>query len=152
MMRLAVLLAALGAMAACRSVPLLPPSNFAEPGWTIRQGQTVWRTGQDAPELAGELLVATHRDGRSLVQFTKTPLPFVVAQTTTNSWQVDFVAKNKTYSGRGAPPVRVIWLHLARSLDGNPPPKPFVFEKIPEAGWKLENRATGEMISGYLAR
>ena len=152
MMRYAVLLAAIGTLSACRTVPLFPPSNFAEPGWTVRQGQAVWRTGQHSPELAGEVLVATHRDGRTLVQFTKTPLPFVVAQTTTNSWQVDFVPKNKTYSGRGEPPLRVIWLHLARSLDGNSPPKPFVFQKTTEAGWTLENRATGEMISGYLAR
>lgn len=149
-MRIAVLLAALGTLAACRTVPPLPPSNFAEPGWTVRQGQAVWRTGQNSPELAGELLVAAHHDGRTLVQFTKTPLPFVVAQTTTNSWQVDFVPKNKTYSGRGEPPARVIWLHLASSLKGEPPPKPFVFEKTPDAGWKLENRATGAMISGYL--
>jgi hypothetical protein len=84
------------------------------------------------------------------VQFTKTPLPFVVAQTTTNSWQVDFVLKNKTYSGRGESPTRVIWLHLARSLEGDPPPRPLVFEQKPQAGWTLENRATGEQISGYL--
>jgi hypothetical protein len=151
MPRLALLLAALGALAACRTVPSLPPANFAEPGWTVRQGQAVWRLGKDTPELAGELLVATNRDGRTLVQFTKTPVPFVVAQTTAHAWQVDFVPKNKTYSGRGDPPARVLWLHLARSLDGSPPPKPFAFEKRPEAGWRLENRATGELISGYLA-
>src|SRR5262249_49980619 len=103
-------------------------------------------------ELAGELLVATHQDGRSLVQFTKTPLPFVVAQSTTNSWQIAFVPKNKTYSGHGEPPVRVIWLHLPRCLNGTPPPKPLVFERALGSGWKLENRVTGEMVTGYLAR
>ena len=30
----------------------------------------------------------------------KTPLPFVVAQTTTNSWQIHFVPNNRTYSAR----------------------------------------------------
>lgn len=150
--RFAVLLTAIAMMAACRTVPPLPPANFAEPGWTVRQGQAIWRTGTDAPELAGEVLVATHPDGRSMVQFTKTFLPFVIALRTTNSWQVDFVGKNRTYSGRGEPPARVIWLHLARSLHGTPPPTPFVFAETPEAGWTLVNRLTGEMISGYLAR
>src|SRR5262245_20033091 len=122
-----------GLMAACRSLPPLPPANFSEPGWTVRQGQAVWRAHGHSPELAGELLVASHRDGRTLVQFTKGPLPFVVAQTTTNSWQVDFVPKNKTCSGRGRPPARVIWLHLARSLDGSPPPEPFVFQQTTQS-------------------
>ena len=88
----------------CHTVPPLPPVNLTEPGWTVLQGQAVWRTKKDAPEIAGELFVATNPDGRSFVQFTKTPLPFVVAQTTTNSWQIHFVPNDKTYSGRGKVP------------------------------------------------
>src|SRR2546430_5175382 len=51
-----------------------PPLNLAEVGWKVRKGEAVWRSGPGAPELAGELLVATHPDGRALVQFTRSPL------------------------------------------------------------------------------
>ena len=145
-----MLLAALGGLAGCRSLAPLPPVNLGEPGWNVRQGQAVWRTGKKAPELAGEVMVASHEDGRALVQFTKTPLPFVVAQTTTNSWQVDFIPNNRRYSGLGFPPTRLIWLHLLPCLSGARPLKPLVFQRTGDHEWKLENRATGEMISGYL--
>src|SRR5439155_15039375 len=62
---------------ACRMLPPLPSVNLAEPGWTVHEGQAIWRPKRDAPEIAGEILVATHQDGRALVQFTKTPFPFV---------------------------------------------------------------------------
>jgi len=87
-------------LAGCQTIPALPPVNLSEPGWTIHEGQAVWRSKKDAPEIAGELLVAVNPDGRSFVQFTKTPLPFIVAQTTINSWQIHFVPNNRTYSAR----------------------------------------------------
>jgi len=34
----------------------LPPVSLSEPGWTIRQGQAVWRRYHDTPDIAGELL------------------------------------------------------------------------------------------------
>ena len=55
----------------------------------ICEGQAVWRPKIEAPEIAGELLVATHRNGETFLQFTKTPLPFVVARITTNRWLIE---------------------------------------------------------------
>src|SRR4051812_8798025 len=81
----------------CQTARPLPPVNLAEGDWTTRQGQAVWRPGKAAPEIAGDLIVATRTGGSSLVQFTKTPLPLVVAQSTTNSWQIHIVPNNKTY-------------------------------------------------------
>src|SRR2546422_5254946 len=60
---------------ACRTVPPLAPANLSEPGWTMREGQAVWRPKTEGPEIAGELLVAIHRTGETYLQFTKTPLP-----------------------------------------------------------------------------
>src|SRR5256885_14903702 len=69
------------AFVGCQSASTsLPPVNLSEPGWTIRQGQAVWRPNRGPLEIAGELLVATRSDGCSVVQFTKTPLPFLVAR------------------------------------------------------------------------
>jgi hypothetical protein len=134
----------------CQTAHPLPPVNLAEGDWTTRQGQAVWRQRKAAPEIAGELIVATRSDGSSLVQFTKTPLPLVVAQSTSNSWQIQIVPNNKTYSGRGAPPSRLVWLHLPRCLAGLPPPKHWQWQPLENNGWRLSNQATGEFLEGYL--
>src|SRR5262245_37114433 len=109
--------------AGCHLVPPLPAVNLSEPGWRVREGQAVWRAKRDAPEIAGEILVATRPDGRAFVQFTKTPFPFMIAQTTTNTWQAEMPTQNRLYSGRGKPPTRLIWLYLPRVLSGAAPPQ-----------------------------
>ena len=146
---LGICLAFVICVAGCGTVPI-PSANLSEPGWTTRQGQVVWREKKDAPEIAGDLIVAANPDGCSFVQFTKTPLPFVVAQSTADAWRIQFVPFNKTYSGRGAPPARLIWFYLPRCLGGLPPPKPWTWQPLPNNGWHLENRNSGEFLEGYL--
>jgi hypothetical protein len=148
--RWSLLMAAFVLLAGCQTVPPLAPLDVNEPGWIVRQGQAVWRAGRNHPEIAGELLLATHRDGRSLVQFTKTPFPIVIARTVNDRWQIEFAPKHRTLSGTGKPPPRFIWLHLADCLSG---------EKQPPANWSLlfregdrwafENRSNGERLEGY---
>jgi|SRR5207249_935810 len=139
-------------MASCLTNPPLAPVSFSGPGWTVRQGQAVWRSKSGAPEIAGELLVAAHRDGRAVIQFTKTPLPFLVVQTTSNRWQMEFVADNKTYSGRGRPPSELAWLQLPRCLAGTAPSTPWNWEVFEGDRWRLENKSTGESLEGYLTQ
>src|SRR5687768_6419551 len=79
-MRLAVLCAGMAALNGCRTPANLPAVDLAQPGWQVRQGQAVWTTGVSGPELAGELLWATHPDGRFVLQFLKTPITMVEAQ------------------------------------------------------------------------
>jgi hypothetical protein len=106
------------ALSGCGTLPRLAAVNLGEPGWARWEGQAVWRAKRAAPEIAGEILVATHSDGRTFVQFTKTPFPLVVAQSTTNAWQIESPGQNKRYSGRGQPPQRLIWFQLAAALLG----------------------------------
>lgn len=134
----------------CQTAAPLPPLDFKEPGWKIRQGQAVWKPKREAPELAGEILIAFNSDGRTAVQFTKTPFPFVVARTTSATWQLEIPAKNKRYSGHGKPPVRAGWLFLAQSIEGTPPPLPWKFQKLEDSNWRLENTKTGEVIEGFV--
>lgn len=134
----------------CVSVPRLPPVNLSEPGWKVYQGQAVWRSKKDAPELVGELVVATNPDGRSFVQFTKTPLPFFVAQTTSNSWQFEVVPQHKIYSYRGRPPARLLWPNLPARLSGAPPPKNWHWQRLENGSFRFQNSATGESLEGYL--
>src|SRR5579872_919417 len=139
-----VLLSLLLCGSGCHSIQTLPAVNLFDHGWVTRQGQAVWRPKKEGPEIAGELLVATNPDGRSFVQFTKTPLPFVVAQSTASSWQIQFVPNNKTYSGRGTPPSRLVWLWLPRVLSGSSPPKSWSWRRLEGDRWRLENPRTGE--------
>jgi len=136
-------------LAACQTAPF-PPTNLTQPGWKIQQGQAVWRAKKGAPEIAGELLLATNPDGRTAVQFTKTPFPFVIAQTTPHSWQLEIPAQNKKYSYRGKPPARISWFHLPAALKGDALPNPWFFSKPRNENWRLENRKTGETIEGFL--
>jgi hypothetical protein len=134
---------------ACRTTPL-PPINLQEPGWTVREGQALWKRNKTAPELAGELLVATSRDGRSFVQFTKTPFPMIIGQRTTNHWQIEIPIQNKRFSGPGSPPKRLIWLYLPGLLAGESSPKGWSWNLLADKSWRLENSRTGEAVQGYL--
>jgi hypothetical protein len=134
----------------CGTTMSLPPVNLSEPGWTLRQGQALWRSHRDAPEIAGEILLATNSYGRTVLEFTKTPLPFVSVQTSGDSWQIEFVPQQRVFSGKGTPAPRLLWVHLARSLNGAKPPEPLRFERSEDHGWRLENPQNGETISGFL--
>src|SRR5687767_7740505 len=94
------------ALTACRTIPDLPRANLSEPGWTVHQGQALWTPKRNATEIAGELVVATRSDGRTLLQFIKTPFPLVIAQTTSNLWQIEIPPQNRVVAGRGTPPSR----------------------------------------------
>jgi len=145
-------IAALAALAlcGCRSLPLHPPIDLSGPGWIVREGQAVWRPRAGADGVAGDLVVATHPDGRSVVQFTKTPLPFLVAQRTAEGWQAQFIPRNKTYSGRGEPPARLLWLHLPEALARGSAGNGFRFTTNATGGWRFERITSGESLEGYL--
>jgi hypothetical protein len=134
----------------CATTPVVPPADLSQPGWTTRQGQAVWRPGKAAPELAGDLVVATRDDGSCFIQFTKTPLPLVTAEATTNAWRLYIAPTDMTRSGGGDVPLRVVWFCLPRCLAHLSPGKAWSWQTLPDNGWKLTNPATGEFLEGYL--
>ena len=142
-------MALLFAASGCQTLAPLPAVNLKEPGWTVREGQAVWRSSRSAPEIAGELLVATQTDGASFVQFTKAPFPLMIARTTASGWEIEVPTQNQRYSGHGPPPVRILWLALPRALTGQSLPQNFSWHSDAN-GWHLENRKTGESLEGYL--
>jgi hypothetical protein len=129
----------------------LPQVNLTGPGWMVRQGQAVWKLPGGKHDIAGDVLVATGPEGSSFVQFSKSPFPLVIGQTTSNRWQVEFPAQNKRYSGPGSPPKRLIWLYLSRMLSGNTPPRGWTWTNS-ESNWRLQNPATGEEVEGFFAQ
>src|SRR5258706_8431052 len=110
-------------VAGCRIGPRLAPVNLQEPGWTVRTGQAVWTRARGKPDVAGEILVATRPDGRAFVQFSKSPFPLIIAQSTPQGWQAEIPMDNKRYAGHGQPPRRLLLLYVPRALAGQPLPK-----------------------------
>jgi hypothetical protein len=137
-------------LGACRTEPL-PKVNLSEPGWKIFQGQAVWQPKHDVPGISGEILIAEKSDGQTFVQFTKTPFPFVVAQSTTNDWRLEFPAQNKSYAARGNAPSRMIWFQLARAVGGSEPSVNWSWRDS-QGNWRLENTSTGELLEGYFSK
>lgn len=133
----------------CRTAPL-PKINLSEPGWTVRHGQAVWRAAPGVPDIAGDLLLATHSDGRTLIQFTKPPFPMIVAQATPDAWQIESPTQNKRHTGHGTPPASLIWFQLARALGGSTPAPDWAWRRSPDHWWLL-NMVTGESIEGYIS-
>lgn len=147
-LKLLLLLLLIGATGCRTLVPPLPKVDLQEPGWTLREGQAVWHLPKSAQEIAGEVLLASRSDGRAFVQFIKPPFPLVIAQMTSNRWEVEFPPQNRRYAGRGKPPKRLIWLYLPRVLCGEAPPKNWIWRQDNNR-WHLENSAQRESLDGY---
>jgi len=131
-----------------------PESLFTAsgPGWRVQQGQALWRPGRGYPEVGGDLVLASHEDGRCLIEFAKMPMPLAFAQTTGTNWLIRFPASRMSFTGRQPPPVRFAWLYLHTALNGQPVPPPLLFERKPDGGWRLENTRSGETLEGFLAQ
>lgn len=142
---LAILLLCSGCQTATKSL-----FTASGPGWHVQQGQALWRPKRDLPEIGGDLVLAGHDDGRCLIQFDKTPLSLVSAQTTRTQWLIQFPPRRMGFSGRGPGPTRFAWLYLHTALAGEPLPSPLRFERRSDGNWRLENTRTGETLEGFL--
>jgi hypothetical protein len=136
--------------AGCRTVAENPLFTASGPGWRVRQGQALWRPGRNYPELGGEVVVASHPDGRCAVQFLKMTIPMVLAQTSSTNWLIEFPPRQMSFSGKNSPPPRFLWLYLRAALADEALPGRLHFSRKPDGGWKLENVRSGESVEGYL--
>ena len=134
----------------CRTTTGASLFTTSGPGWHVQEGQALWRPGRGLPELGGDLVMASHEDGRCAIEFAKTPLSLVSVQTTRTNWLIQFPAGRMSFTGRRQPPVRFAWLYLPAALSGEQLPPPLRFERKPDGGWRLENTRSGETLEGYL--
>ena len=121
------------------------------PGWQFSQGQAIWKPAGNHPELAVEFVLAKDSNGRSNLELTKTYLPVLLAQSTTNQWLIQFPSQKMAFDGHGRPPQRFLWLYLSDALAGNTLPAKIAFTRQADGGWRLANRQTGEWVQGYLS-
>jgi hypothetical protein len=135
--------------AACRTSQLSSPVDLTQPGWNLRHGQAIWHLPNSDTEFAGELTSATHPNGTILLEFTKTPMTLVVARLDAQSWELNFVADNRNYRGRGQPPSRSAWLVLALALAERPLPAEWNWSGSDSGDWQLTSPKTGEQLRGY---
>ena len=142
-------LAFIGSCIGCRTAPL-PPLNLSEPGWQLGQGQALWRSRKDAPEIAGEIILATNTTGRAFIQFLKNPLPLVTAQISPEWWQIELIPEKRRIGGRGIPPRQLLWLQLLRALQQTRLPAGMEFGNTPEGGVRIQDKQTGESITLFL--
>jgi hypothetical protein len=142
----------IAALSGCNTAPPLPKADISSSDWTVLQGEAVWKRDRSTPELAGELILATNVDGRAFVQFTKTPFPMVIAQSTSNIWEVQVPVQNKRYSGHGNPPKRLTWLYLPKLLAGDTPPRGWLWKTEEGGRWDLRKPKSGESLEGYLSQ
>jgi len=150
-LRIICLLSLLAAAGCATFQHPLPAVNLSEPGWKVRQGQAVWQLPNGRPEVAGEVLLATHPGGKGFVQFSKSPFTLAMGQTTAQGWQIEFPPQNKKYSAPGSPPKRLIWLQLLRVMSGQKPPTGWNWSES-EENFRLQNPASGEAVEGYFAQ
>lgn len=120
-------------------------------GWQVHQGQALWRPRGGLPEFGGDVVLARDGAGRHLIQFDKTPMAILSAQTTSNRWLIKFPARNLSFSGFGAGPTRFAWLYLPAALEGKQLPKTLRFDRKADGSWRLENLDTGESLEGFLS-
>jgi hypothetical protein len=119
-------------------------------GWHVQQGQALWRPRSGFPELGGDLILACDENGRCLIEFAKTPMSLVSAQSTRTNWLIQFPAGHMSFTGHQRPPTRFAWLYLHKALAGEQVPPPLRFERKPDGGWRLENARSGETLEGFL--
>jgi hypothetical protein len=98
--------------------------------------------------LAGDLLLARHADGSTMVQFVKTPFPTVTARTAGPWWRIEYQPQNRRFAGRGHPPKRCLFLYVSTALAGQDLPAAITFQKLGDGRWRLRNEKTGEGIEG----
>jgi hypothetical protein len=132
------------AVIGCATVSF-PPLDLGAPGWQTRQAQAIWQPDREKPEIAGDLIIGTHPSLGAMVEFLKT-FPIASAQTSDDSWEINFPPQRRHYSGRGKGPARVVWLQLIAALESRTPAAPWTLSKPSASILTLENKKTGERL------
>ena len=133
----------------CSTLAPLPPADLSVPGWTVKRGQAVWKFGEEAPEVVGDLVVSVRAEGEMFAQFSKPPLTVAVARADATRWELDLAMFQRRLAGRGMPDHRFALFQLARQIGGIELPAPWAFSTEADGRWRLANPRTGEYLEGF---
>lgn len=123
--------------------------DLSEPGWNVQRGQAVWKPSAGGDEVAGELLVATHPNGRAVVEFSKPPISFVTVVIRNGAWSISSPMRGK-FSGPGAPPPGILWMQLPHLIGDGKISTRWTLTRDSES-WRLVHETSGETLAGFLA-
>ena len=144
-MKIPLALISLLVLGGCVSPGGPPAVALDAPGWTVRQGQALWRSEAKKPEIAGDIILSTHPAGGSSIQFLKT-LPILSARVWPGGWEFHYIPENERHSGGGNPPKRVVWLQLLRALEGREVADRWTVARPSDRYIVLENPNSGERL------
>jgi hypothetical protein len=135
-------------MTACRA-PKLPSFETSSGGWNVVTGQAIWTPRAGAEAVAGDYLLATHPDGRLMIDFSKGSMSIAVVRCARKAWRLEVPIQGQAFGGRGLPPARSSWLVLARDLAVQPPPPDWHFQSQQPGVLSLRCTVTGESLELY---
>lgn len=136
----------------CSSGAPLPEVDLSAPGWTVWNGQALWKAETDRSAIAGEIVLARHDNGDVLISFAKPPVPIFTAQTSGKRWKIDFIHTQDTYWGTGGPPSLFVWFQIPSLLQDATVPEGWQVIAVDDAIWELQDPHSGEQIRLVLDR
>jgi hypothetical protein len=130
--------------------PKLPPISLQAEGWHSQEIPAVWQRSSKAPEIAGELLVASHSNGARYIQFSKGGLPILTARESTEGWSIRSSLRRGVFGGHGHPPGSILWFQVPSLPRTNAVAvkSPWQIESSDGGGWILRHPRTGERLEG----
>lgn len=128
--------------------PRLAPADLSEPGWQVQEVPAVWCPKRGAPELAGELLLASHPDGRRLVQFSKQSLPLVTAQVDGRSWCISSSVRSGRWGGSLPSTDRVPWFQFTELPPAAVKSARWQLTFPADGTWRVTRPGKGEFVEG----
>jgi hypothetical protein len=135
--------------AGCNTAPPMAPVTLSDAGWTVWNGQAIWRPVRSMPELTGDLTLAVNTNGAAFVQFSKT-IPFAIARLEGKYWSIEFPPDHRKYSGHRPLPHHFAMLQLPAVARTNAVSRPWT-ESGGMDDWQIDNPRTGETLHGFLA-
>ncbi len=154
---------ALGLFPGCALVPEPKAVQWnSSPDWRSYQGQAVWVTEKDGPEIAADLVLAIGPEEQVWVQLSKTPFTLWTFQRSADPevWKIEIPGKGASWIGRGKGPDRFIGVALAKAWMSGQAPKGWegsgwaeAAENLSREGmaeWSISHPKSGQRLEGYL--
>jgi len=138
-------------LSSCSTGVSLPEVDLSAPGWTVWNGQALWKAEAERPAIAGEIVLARHDNGDVLINFAKPPVPIFTAQLSGVNWKIDFIYSQNTHSGTDGAPSRFVWFQIPSLLQSAVVPEGWQVQ-VAKPVWELLDPNSGEHIRLVLDR
>jgi hypothetical protein len=84
----------------CRAPSQFPKFDTAQPGWTQREYQVVWKPQSKGGDMVCDVVEGRHPDGRVFLEVSKPPLTLVSVRVAGPQWWIEYGPRPRAASGR----------------------------------------------------